>query len=57
MRDRGVVRASLLGPEAVATVHPSAILRIIHSEERETAYAAMVKDLRFARSAATGKRR
>jgi DNA polymerase len=50
MRDRGVVRASMLGPEAVATVHPSAILRITHPGQRETAYAAMVNDLRFART-------
>jgi uracil-DNA glycosylase family protein len=46
--NRGVVRASVLGPQAIATNHPSALLRITDAQQREAALAAMVNDLRLA---------
>jgi len=48
-RERGQVRASPLGPSALATLHPSAILRITDPEEREQAFKLLVADLRIAR--------
>jgi uracil-DNA glycosylase family protein len=48
-RERGAVRPTSLGPPAVATIHPSAVLRAATSEEREAALAGLVADLRIAR--------
>jgi uracil-DNA glycosylase len=44
-RDRGRVVPSDLGPPAMATVHPSAVLRVQGSDEREMAFAELVADL------------
>jgi hypothetical protein len=38
-----------LGPPAMATVHPSAVLRVQGSDEREIAFAELVADLVAAR--------
>lgn len=47
LRDvRGAFRASAFGPDAFATIHPSALLRLRDSGERELAYADFVADLR-----------
>jgi DNA polymerase len=48
-RDRGRVVATDLGPPAMATVHPSAVLRMQSPEEREIAFAELVADLVAAR--------
>lgn len=50
-RDRGRLVESSLAPLVTATIHPSALLRIREHEEREAALAALVADLRVARSA------
>jgi DNA polymerase len=42
---RGQIRPTSFGPPALATVHPSAVLRIADPAEREQALAAMVSDL------------
>ena len=42
-RQRGELVPSMLAPSALATVHPSSILR---SDNREEEYAAFVEDLR-----------
>ncbi len=44
-RDRGRVVPTELGPPAIATVHPSAVLRVEGTAERELAFAALVDDL------------
>jgi len=49
-RSRGRLLRSPLGALAMATVHPSAVLRSPSSEERERNYRAFVTDLRAARS-------
>ena len=56
-RERGVVRTSSLGPQALATTHPSAVLRVVDVEQRQSAYAAMVADLRVARASCYGAER
>jgi uracil-DNA glycosylase family protein len=48
-RDRGRVVPTDLGPPAMATVHPSAVLRVQGSDEREIAFAELVADLVAAR--------
>jgi DNA polymerase len=45
-KDRGKVVASRLGPRAVATVHPSSILRAPDEEARQAAYRDLVADLK-----------
>ncbi|CAL94866.1 UdgX family uracil-DNA binding protein [Azoarcus olearius] len=45
---RGVPQPSPLAPRVVATIHPSALLRMANAEQRERAYAAFVADLRAA---------
>jgi DNA polymerase len=42
---RGVVEAPSLAPLVVLTVHPSSLLRIRESEDRDAAYRAFVNDL------------
>src|SRR5579872_6722826 len=49
-RSRGQLLRSPLGALAMATVHPSAVLRSPGSEERERNYRAFVTDLSAARS-------
>ncbi|HEX6138964.1 MAG TPA: UdgX family uracil-DNA binding protein [Candidatus Limnocylindria bacterium] len=44
-RDRGSVRPTDLGPPAIATIHPSAVLRSRSSEERRAAFDGLVRDL------------
>ena len=46
MQRRGQVLPSSLGPQAVATIHPSAVLRAPDSEGRRAAYAMLVADLK-----------
>jgi DNA polymerase len=43
-----------LGPPALATIHPSAVLRSGTSAEREEALAGLVADLRVAGDAIDG---
>jgi uracil-DNA glycosylase len=50
-RDRGRVIASRLGPNAVATVHPSSLLRLPAAADREAEIARFVGDLEVARHA------
>jgi uracil-DNA glycosylase len=45
-KERGQVKRSVLGPPAVGTVHPSAILRAPDEESRDHAFQAFVADLR-----------
>jgi uracil-DNA glycosylase family protein len=45
MASRGVVEAPLLAPRVVLTVHPSSLLRLRDSRERDEAYRAFVNDL------------
>ncbi|HXG39305.1 MAG TPA: UdgX family uracil-DNA binding protein [Candidatus Limnocylindrales bacterium] len=56
-RQRGVVVRSPFGTAAVATVHPSAILRAETPEDREAGFAALVADLSVAVGAVAGGRR
>ncbi len=44
-RDRGRLVSTDLGPPAIATVHPSAVLRAEGTDERELAFAELVADL------------
>lgn len=46
--ERGKIQHSMLAPfaQVLATVHPSSILRVPDSEERERAYRALVADLK-----------
>jgi uracil-DNA glycosylase len=48
-RDRGRVGPTSLGPPALATIHPSAVLRARTSAERAAALMGLVDDLRVAR--------
>jgi DNA polymerase len=48
-RQRGVVHPTELGPPALATVHPSSVLRSRTSEERRAAFEGLVADLAVAR--------
>ena len=47
-RQRGSVLSTPLGPPALATIHPSAVLRAQSSAERAEALASLVADLRVA---------
>lgn len=51
MRERGRMIESPLGPRAVATIHPSAVLRITDPAQRAQAFDMLVSDLRVARDA------
>ena len=48
---RGVVFSHALAPKVIATVHPSAILRMPDSESRHQEYERFVADLKIVRSA------
>ena len=48
--EHGRPRSSLLGPTGIATMHPSAVLRMKDAADREQAFDRMVADLRVARS-------
>jgi uracil-DNA glycosylase family protein len=50
-RERGSVRPTSLGPPAVATIHPSAVLRAPTSDERRAALDGLIADLRVAAAA------
>ena len=45
-KDRGQFRASALGPEVTATIHPSAVLRAPDDASREETMRGLVADLR-----------
>ena len=49
-RQHGQLMATALGPPAVATIHPSAVLRAPDSKARADALGGLVADLRFARA-------
>jgi uracil-DNA glycosylase family protein len=49
MRQRGQILASPLAARTLATIHPSAVLRITTPGEREKAFASLVADLQIAR--------
>jgi len=51
-RERGKVLSSKLAPRALATVHPSSLLRQPDEESRQREYERFVVDLRAARRAA-----
>ncbi len=53
LRERGRLLASPLGPRAVATIHPSAVLRMPDAAQRARALAGLVSDLGVARAVAT----
>ena len=53
-RQGGTVLPTSLGPPALATIHPSAVLRSRTSEERAAAVAGLVADLRVAGAAIGG---
>lgn len=48
MRQRGRILATDLGPPAMATIHPSAVLRAADATSRRAAFASLVADLRAA---------
>ena len=52
-RERGKVLSSKLAPRALATVHPSSLLRQPDEESRQREYERFVVDLRAARKAAS----
>jgi uracil-DNA glycosylase len=54
-RDRGRLLESDLAPAAIATVHPSSILRVRGSNEREREQTRFVADLRLAAEAAAAR--
>jgi DNA polymerase len=47
-RQRGVLLPSPLGPEVLATIHPSAVLRASTGADRDELYRGFVSDLRVA---------
>jgi uracil-DNA glycosylase len=53
-RDRGVLLATQLAPHALATVHPSSILRQQTSEDRRREMAHFTEDLRVVAGALAG---
>jgi len=53
-RQGGTVLPTSLGPPALATIHPSSVLRSRTSEERAAALAGLVADLRVAGAAIGG---
>ena len=57
MRQRGQLLTTTEGTRAVATIHPSAVLRAPDSEGRRAAYEMLVSDLKLVRDTLRGKRR
>ena len=55
MRQRGHVLPAPLAPQAVATIHPSSVLRAPDSEGRRTAYEMLVADLEVVAKALRGR--
>jgi uracil-DNA glycosylase family protein len=55
MQQRGQVLPSTLTPQAVATIHPSAVLRAPDSEGRRAAYEMLVADLKVVAKAIKSK--
>ncbi len=53
-RQRGQVLPTPLGPPALATIHPSAVLRAPDSESRAEALEGLIADLRKARATGLG---
>jgi DNA polymerase len=51
MRQRGQLLDSELGVRAIATLHPSAVLRMIEPRQRSRASAMLIADLKLARAA------
>ncbi|HEY3730886.1 MAG TPA: UdgX family uracil-DNA binding protein [Steroidobacteraceae bacterium] len=51
MRQRGQLLDSELGVRAIATLHPSAVLRMIEPRQRARALAMLIADLKLARAA------
>ena len=56
MQQRGRMLPSTLAPQAVATIHPSAVLRAPDSEGRKEAYEMLVADLKVVAKALRGSR-
>jgi uracil-DNA glycosylase family protein len=54
-QQRGQMQASTLAPQAVATIHPSAVLRAPDSEGRREAYEMLVADLKVVAKALQSK--
>ncbi|HEX2141135.1 MAG TPA: UdgX family uracil-DNA binding protein [Candidatus Limnocylindria bacterium] len=54
-RQRGSVHPTDLGPPALATVHPSSVLRSRSSDERQAAFDGLVADLAVARGVLEGR--
>jgi len=52
-RQHGQVVPTTLGPPAIATIHPSAVLRAPNSEARAEALAGLIADLRAAKERLT----
>ena len=52
-RQHGHVLPTTLGPPAIATIHPSAVLRAPNSEARAEALAGLIADLRAAKERLT----
>jgi uracil-DNA glycosylase len=48
-RQHGEILPTALGPPAVATIHPSAVLRVADSRARADALAGLIADLRVAK--------
>ncbi len=48
MQDRGTIRQTPDGVRALATIHPSAVLRAPDAARRREAYAMLVADLKRA---------
>jgi uracil-DNA glycosylase len=53
-RQHGQLMPTALGPPAVATIHPSAVLRAPDAEARAAALAGLIADLRVAKSSLKG---
>jgi DNA polymerase len=51
MQRRGTLLTTADNRKAIATIHPSAVLRAPDTEGRRAAYTMLVEDLRLARSA------
>jgi hypothetical protein len=49
MKQRGQIITTALASSALATLHPSALLRMRDRDERHAAYAQLVEDLKRAR--------
>lgn len=56
MKQRGQIIATELASSALATMHPSALLRMRGREERHAAYAQLVEDLKHANASLGSKK-